>query len=142
MPLNGRMVPPPGRMVPEGEEYTPPTLPVPVLPVSASDVPWLERERLSAGLNYSCDLYGRDDAVECWYWGEPFRPTTDSPAALGWDESYDGWGEPSVETPEGGFVAVDAGREAACGIRPSGLLECWGRARWRLCLLLEGSSFQ
>ncbi len=64
--------------------------------------------------------------MECWYWGEPFRPTTDSPAALGWKEAYDGWGEPSVETPEGGFVAVDAGREAACGIRPSGVLECWG----------------
>ena len=90
------------------------------------DVPWGERERLGAGLNYSCGLYWKDDSVECWYWGEPFRPTKDSSVAPGWDEVYDGWGEPSVETPEGGFVAVDAGREAACGIRPSGVLECWG----------------
>ncbi len=110
--------------------YTPFVLSVPVLPVSASDVPWGERERLSAGLNYSCALDEWDGTVECWYWGEPFRPAH-SPgnpdfANLGWEEDYDGWGEPSVETPEGGFVAVDAGREAACGIRPSGVLECWG----------------
>ncbi len=64
--------------------------------------------------------------MECWYWGEAFRPMKDSPTAPGWDEDYDGWGEPSVDVPGGGFVAVDAGREAACGIRPSGVLECWG----------------
>ena len=99
-----------------------PNLLVPVLPVSASDISWGERENLGAGLNYSCGLNLRDDTVECWYWGEPFRPTK----GLSWRASYDGWGEPSEETPEGRFVAVDAGREAACGIRPSGLLECWG----------------
>ncbi len=69
--------------------------------------------------------------MECWYWEEPFRPTLESVYEHGSgvkyvEEAYDGWGEPSVETPEGGFVAVDAGREAACGIRPSGVLECWG----------------
>ena len=95
------------------------------------DVPWGERERLGAGLNYSCGLYWRDGSVECWYWGEPFRPTLTSYYDFGSgeeyvEEAYDGWGEPSVEAPEGGFVAVDAGREAACGIRPSGVLECWG----------------
>ena len=35
-------------------------------------------------------------------------------------------GEPTVETPEGRFVAVDAGHEVACGIRPTGEVECWG----------------
>ncbi len=69
--------------------------------------------------------------MECWYWGEPFRPNLTSAYDFGSgeegvEEAYDGWGEPSVDAPEGGFVAVDAGREAACGIRPSGLLECWG----------------
>ncbi len=69
--------------------------------------------------------------MECWYWGEPFRPTLTSYYDFGSgkesvEESYDGWGEPSVEAPEGRFVAVDAGREAACGIRPAGVLECWG----------------
>ena len=69
--------------------------------------------------------------MECWYWGEPFRPTLTSAYDFGSgeeyvEESYVGWGEPSVDAPEGGFVAVDAGREAACGIRPAGVLECWG----------------
>ncbi len=95
-----------------------------VPPVFVSAIPVGARVDLSAGVNYSCFAYL--EWAECWYWGEPFRPMTDSPAALGWDEVYDGWGEPSVETPDGGFVAVDAGREAACGIRPSGVLECWG----------------
>ena len=123
--------------------YTQPTLPVPELPVSVSDVPWSARERLSAGVNYSCGLYERDDAVECWYWEEPFRPTLKPVPKSVYDyglgvfydydsgveyieESYDYWGEPSVQTPKGGFAAVDAGREAACGIRPDGELECWG----------------
>ncbi len=112
------------RAIDSSEEYTTMRImPVPVLPASASEVG--ERDRLSAGVNYSCGLHWQDDSAECWFWGEPFRPKKES--YWGWEgDSYDDWGDPSVETPEGGFAAVDAGREAACGLRPTGEVECWG----------------
>ncbi len=95
-------------------------LPVPVLPASASE---LRGRDLGSGFNYSCGLRSPDDSVECWYWGEPYRYQEYHDLE---GDFYDGWGEPSVETPEGAFAVVDAGREAACGLRPAGEVECWG----------------
>ncbi len=109
------------RTIASSKEYVPVRiLPVPVLPDSASE---LRGRDLSAGFNYSCGLRSPDNSVECWYWGEPYRYREYHDLE---GDFYDGWGEPSVETPEGAFAVVDAGREAACGVRPTGEVECWG----------------
>ncbi len=110
------------------EEYVEPTLPVPVLPDSASE---FRGHDLGSGFNYSCGLRSSDNSAACWYWEEPYRYREyyDYEYREYYDyegDFYDGWGAPSVETPEGGFAAVDAGREAACGLRPTGEVECWG----------------
>ncbi len=117
------------RTIASSKEYVPVRiLPVPVLPASASE---LRGRDLSAGFNYSCGLRSPNNSVECWYWGEPYRYREyyDYEYREYYDlegDFYDGWGEPSVETPEGAFAVVDAGREAACGVRPTGEVECWG----------------
>ncbi len=72
---------------------------------------------VSAGWSYSCGLR-LDRSVECWEWradlfGHPDRP--------GWNN------DPLDGTPPGGeFAMVDAGWGYACGIRPTGGVECWG----------------
>ena len=97
---------------------------------------------VSAGWGYTCGLRG-DGAVECWRWGEngsepgegfPWStavyhrlssPWTfeEEKTALGlrWDASPQ-----AAEPPAGAFAAVSVGRDAACGLRPSGSMECWG----------------
>ena len=80
---------------------------------------------VSAGWNYSCGLRAQGE-VECWFWDEPFprggifRDRAREIYRIDWA------GPPSTEAPGGEFVAVDAGREAACGLRPGGMVECWG----------------
>ena len=80
---------------------------------------------VTAGWGYSCGLR-LDRSVECWEWradlfGHPDRP--------GWNN------DPSDGTPPGGeFVMVDAGWGYACGIRPTGGVECWG---WNPVAALE-----
>ncbi len=69
---------------------------------------------------YSCGLRP-DQSVECW----------------GDDEGYERYGEWGivledtairVHHPEGEFTEVGVGRQEACGLRPTGVVECWGAA--------------
>jgi len=34
--------------------------------------------------------------------------------------------DPAPTPPAGPFLELDVGEEAACGVRPSGAIECWG----------------
>ena len=91
---------------------------------------------VSAGWSYSCGLRV-DRSVECWEWradlsGHPDRMmgirSLDDPELLWSKDLADG-------TPPGGeFVMVDAGWAYACGIRPTGGVECWG---WNPVAVLE-----
>ncbi len=79
---------------------------------------------VSAGLWYSCGLRAEGFA-DCWEWGlgtlgEDFRMIVSR-----------NWSEDSVDAvvPGGVFVDVSAGWGNACGVRPSGVLVCWGRHR-------------
>ncbi len=80
---------------------------------------------VSAGLNYSCGLRAQGEA-ECWFWSEPFprgsifRDRAREIYRIEWT------GPPSTEAPGGEFVAVEAAHEVACGLRPGGMVECWG----------------
>ncbi len=95
---------------------------------------------VSAGWGYTCGLRG-DGSVECWRWGRngsepradayPWNTATmHTPWTFAlevrntgrhWDSSPQ-----AAQPPPGAFVAVSAGRDAACGLRPSGQVECWG----------------
>jgi alpha-tubulin suppressor-like RCC1 family protein len=59
-----------------------------------------------------------DDAVVCWGVGDADDVTDGS------DEEGARWGQSIA--PDGAFVAVDVGSSHSCGIRESGLVECWG----------------
>ena len=130
--------PPPLRFPPRGSGSTIPP------PVSSSTLVALERPEasvpggfaaVSAGWGYTCGLHS-NGSVECWRWGETgSEPGGSEPGAragfdferekeylnLEWDPSPQ-----AAEAPEGEFTAVSAGREAACGLRSSGGIECWG----------------
>ncbi len=43
-------------------------------------------------------------------------------------DGVDCWGEDRLSgvAPEGGFTQIGAGKEEFCGLRPSGVIECWG----------------
>ncbi len=76
---------------------------------------------VSAGWAYSCGLR-LDGSVECWEWMADMLRQPDKGSGDGWSE------DASTLTPPGGeFTMVDAGWEYACGLRPSGGVECWGR---------------
>ena len=81
---------------------------------------------VSAGLGYSCGL--RDGgSVECWESG-----WNGSLPDEWWERDIrDSWsGDPAdAAPPAGAFVEVSAGWGNACGLRPSGEVECWGRNR-------------
>ena len=80
---------------------------------------------VSAGWNYSCGLRAQGEA-ECWFWVEPVPRGESFEDLAGEIYRIDWGGPPSTEAPGGEFVAVAAGREAACGLRPGGAVECWG----------------
>ncbi len=76
---------------------------------------------VSAGWGYTCGLRVGGE-VECWRWGAGSTP-------FDWEKRTGGWSDDpaSDEAPGGAFTQVDAGKENACGLRPSGAVECWGR---------------
>ncbi len=76
---------------------------------------------VSAGWGYTCGLRA-GGGVECWRWG-------DGSGRFRGEWLHGEWSDDpaSVEAPGGVFTQVDAGRENACGLRPSGGVECWGR---------------
>ncbi|MCY3560298.1 MAG: hypothetical protein OXH20_03895 [bacterium] len=41
-----------------------------------------------------------------------------------------GEGQSRLRPPDGEFVGVEVGRDAACGLRSGGETECWGRVDW------------
>ncbi len=74
---------------------------------------------VSAGWGYACGLRA-SGRLKCWRQGgllEPFEDGYRSP----WGIDPEAW-----EAPEGMFVSVSAGWGFACGLRPSGEVECWG----------------
>ncbi len=79
---------------------------------------------VSAGFGYSCGLR-EGGGVECWEWGGASVPSD------WWDRVLRRWSEDTVGAvvPGGVFVSVSAGFGNACGLRPSGVLVCWGRKR-------------
>ncbi len=79
---------------------------------------------VSAGFGYSCGLR-KGGGVECWEWGGASVPSD------WWEIILRRWSEDPVDVvvPGGVFVAVSAGFGYACGLRPSGVLVCWGRNR-------------
>ena len=76
---------------------------------------------VSAGWAYTCGLRV-NGSVECWEWLADYSWSPDRGRGWGWVE-----GSSSLIPPEGEFVVVDAGWGYACGLRPSGEVECWGR---------------
>ncbi len=78
---------------------------------------------VSAGWDYTCGVRA-SGSVECWGWGRPYDPRRDKAFSDAWSDADDA-GDP----PGGAFTAVSAGWEYACGLRPGGELECWGRNR-------------
>ncbi len=79
---------------------------------------------VSAGLGYSCGLRV-EGFVDCWEWGL---------GTLGedwWELEHRHWSDDPVDAvvPGGVFMGVSAGWGNACGVRPSGVLECWGSHR-------------
>ena len=95
--------------------YSPPPIPV-VEEVSEGGF-----VSVSAGWAYSCGLR-LDGSVECWEWMADMLWQPDKGSGYGWSE------DASTLIPPGGeFTMVDAGWEYACGLRPSGGVECWGR---------------
>ncbi len=82
---------------------------------------------VSAGLGYSCGLR-EGGGVECWEWGRDWGGS--SLWADWWKRFPRSWGDPvGAAVPEGVFSSVSAGFGNACGLRPSGVLVCWGRNR-------------
>ncbi len=83
---------------------------------------------VSAGLGYSCGLR-EGGGVECWEWGRDWGGS--SLWADWWKRVFNRWSDDPVDAvvPEGVFVSVSAGFGNACGLRPSGVLVCWGRNR-------------
>ncbi len=79
---------------------------------------------VSAGFGYSCGLR-EGGGVECWEWGGASVPSD------WWEIVLRNWSEDPVdaEVPGGVFSLVSAGFGYACGLRPSGVLVCWGRNR-------------
>ncbi len=66
--------------------------------------------------------------MECWEWVRDWGRS--SLWTDWWEGLYDGWGDPvDAVAPGGAFVSVSAGFSNACGLRPSGVLVCWGRNR-------------
>ena len=76
---------------------------------------------VTAGWAYSCGLRV-DRSVECWEWMADMFWRPDKGSGHGWSEDAS-----SLTPPGGEFVMVDAGWEYACGVRPGGEVECWGR---------------
>ncbi len=119
---------------------TPPTiLPIPDPPQAASAGGFAA---VSAGWGYTCGLHS-DGAAECWRWrrngsepdmGFPWSTARYYRAGNPWDFEQEkttlglDWDSSpqAAQPPPGAFVAVSAGRDAACGLRPSGRVECWG----------------
>ncbi len=94
---------------------------------------------VSAGWGYTCGLHN-GGAAECWRWGEngtehskDYYPPITTPydffnfegekqvLELTWDHSPQ-----ASQPPKGIFTTISAGRDSACGLRPGGLIECWG----------------
>ncbi len=77
---------------------------------------------VSVGFGYSCGLR-KGGGVECWEWGGASVPSD------WWDRVLRRWSEDTVDAvvPGGVFSLVSAGFGNACGLRPSGVLVCWGR---------------
>jgi hypothetical protein len=75
--------------------------PVPLL----GTVPSAGVRNIVAGVGFFCALHD-DDSVTCQITGNDNHGIT--------------------ATPPGPFVSITAGRHHACGIRPSGIAECWG----------------
>ncbi len=101
---------------------------------------------VSAGWSYTCGLLGNGEAV-CWNVGETkgkdevnFMLSHTSGGFFNGQALQDAWDDsPAAAEPPGGpFTAVQAGFEYACGIRPGGALECWGRNRIMLENIPEG----
>ncbi len=102
---------------------------------------------VSAGWSYTCGLLGNGEA-ECWNVGETkgkdevnfMLPRTSGGGFYKGQALQDAWDDsPAAAEPPGGpFTAVQAGFEYACGIRPGGALECWGRNRIMLENIPEG----
>ena len=117
---DGAGAPPPvAPVVPEGEREEPEVRG----PDGGSQGAFVD---VSAGLGYSCGLR-EGGAVECWESGWNGALPDEW-----WErEIRDSWsGDPADAVPPSGvFTAVSAGWGNACGLRPSGELECWGRNR-------------
>ena len=97
---------------------------------------------VSAGWGYTCGLRS-GGAAECWRWGRngsqpdmgfPWNTARYYRAGNPWDFEQEkttlelDWDSSpqAAQPPPGAFTAVSAGRDAACGLRPSGQVECWG----------------
>jgi len=82
---------------------------------------------VSAGFGYSCGLR-EEGEVECWEWGRASVPPY---AYYWWEREQRSWSDDPINAvvPGGEFSSVSAGLGNACGLRPSGVLVCWGRNR-------------
>ena len=87
------------------------------------------------GYNFACEI--RESAsVECWGQGfsSPLPPRHRRPPSERSEDDgitrYDrGWEPPQV--PSGAFADIRSWPEGACGLRPSGAVECWSYVDYR-----------
>ena len=105
-----------------------------------SDAPAGRFISVSAGEDHSCGIRA-DGAIECWgsnIVGQSAAPelsddSSAEPDDSGADAESTNPAAPDVEVPdvvpvpEGHFTALSSGDNHACGSRPDGTVECWGR---------------
>ena len=97
-------------------------------------------QQVSCGAVHTCGLR-KDGQVKCWFFGRrPFflpsyaitatarrrTPSTRLTITPRRGEDHD---TGCTKPPSGKFVQVQAGNAFSCGLRPSGLVECWGNDR-------------
>jgi hypothetical protein len=96
---------------------------------------------LAMGSFSSCGLRRSDGRVVCWGQPRPPSPSGSGYRALaggsaGWcairgsDGTLDCTTSRLGPTPSGAFEQVGVGYQHACGVRPTGAVECWGSNSW------------
>ncbi len=82
------------------------------------------------GYNFACGIR-ESGSVECWGQGfsSPRPPHYRLPPSERSEDDavtrYDWWGWEPPPVPSGAFVDIHSWVEGACGLRPSGAVECW-----------------